>query len=128
MSDDNTSNNKRYEIPDDVKKKFPDLQDLITNSESMNEDEKDYWVQILPVMTEQQIVKLRNILLTEKQQLEQIDKEYQEDLNKLTDKHMIEWQELKMREKQEKIRQAEAKSEAEEEQKEAELLAKLSNL
>ena len=53
-------------IPDETKKKFPDLIKLILASESMNDEERQYWVNILPVMTPDQISSLRDILETER--------------------------------------------------------------
>ena len=67
-------------IPDETKKKFPDLIKLILASESMNDEERQYWVNILPVMTPDQISSLRDILQTEKKQLAEIDKKYSKEI------------------------------------------------
>ncbi|HCI03481.1 MAG: hypothetical protein QF755_01455 [Candidatus Peribacteraceae bacterium] len=67
-------------IPDETKKKFPDLIKLILASESMNDEERQYWVNILPVMTPDQISSLRDILETEKKQLAEIDKKYSKEI------------------------------------------------
>ncbi|MBM3231381.1 hypothetical protein FJZ28_03585 [Candidatus Peregrinibacteria bacterium] len=63
-------------IPDEIRAKFPDLIDLILNSESMNDEERQYWINILPIMTPEQIQNLREILENEKRQLQEIDKKY----------------------------------------------------
>ncbi len=42
-------------VPADVREKFGALVDLILASESMNDDERRYWIDILPVMTQEQI-------------------------------------------------------------------------
>ncbi len=63
-------------IPDEVRKRFPDLIALIFASQSMNDEERQYWVNILPIMTPEQIQNLRDILENERKQLAAIDKKY----------------------------------------------------
>lgn len=63
-------------VPDDVRAKFGGLVDLIVASESMNDDERRYWIEILPVMSPEQIAKLQDILSREKEQLAAIDAKY----------------------------------------------------
>lgn len=116
----------KYAVPSMVKEKFPDLVQLIKETESMNDEERDYWFQILPIMTEEQIRKFRDILLNEKNQLSKLDKEYEQELNKLNEKHMLEWKEFEMREKRKAIQSAEQKSQEEEKAAEEELLRRLS--
>jgi hypothetical protein len=119
---------KQYIVPDQVREKFPDLESLIETTESMNKEEKDYWFQILPIMTDDQISRFREILVNEKKQLEKIDKEYSQELTKLNEKHMLEWKEFESKEKREAIRQAEAAHEQTEAEAEAELLARLAGI
>jgi hypothetical protein len=116
----------KYSVPTMVKEKFPDLVQLIKETESMNDEERDYWFQILPIMTEEQIRKFRDILLNEKNQLTKLDKEYEQELNRLNEKHMLEWKEFEMREKRKAIQTAESKSKEEEVAAEEELLRRLS--
>jgi len=116
----------KYSVPTIVKEKFPDLVQLIKETESMNDEERDYWFQILPIMTEEQIRKFRDILLNEKIQLQKLDKEYEQELNRLNEKHMLEWKEFEMREKRKAIKTAELKSQEEERAAEEELLRRLS--
>lgn len=118
----------KYKVPKLVSEKFPDLVDLIKNTESMNADERDYWFQILPIMTEDQIAKFRDILLTEKNQLDKLDKEYEEELAKLNEKHMIEWKEFETKEKREELAGKEKNAEVEEKAKEEELLKRLQEI
>jgi len=74
-------------IPDDLKAKFPELIALILGSESMNDEERQYWVNILPVMTPDQIQNLKDILTNEKDQLAAIDQKYAKEIEKIgTDK------------------------------------------
>ncbi len=119
---------KKYSMPKNVSKKFPDLAQLIEETESMNDDEREYWFQILPIMTDDQISKFRKILLNEKNQLQKLDKKYEEELDKLNEKHMIEWKEFESKERRKEIESAEAKAEAAENLKEAKLLKRLAEL
>lgn len=111
-----------------VREKFPDLIDLINNTESMSIEERDYWFQILPIMTEDQIGKFRQILLSEKDQLSALDKEYEDELTRLNEKHMIEWKEFESKEKKKSLTLAEQKSQEEEKAEEEELLKRLSQV
>lgn len=116
----------KYAVPSMVKEKFPDLVQLIKETESMNEEERDYWFQILPIMTEEQIRKFRDILLNEKQQLSRLDKEYEQELQTLNEKHMLEWKEFESKEKRKALESAEQKSVEQEKAEEEELLKRLS--
>jgi len=116
----------KFEIPDTVKQQFPDLVPLVIQTESMNDDERQYWFQILPIMTDEQVEKLRGILVHEKEQLSKLDQEYEQELTKLNEKHLLEWKEHEAREKREQLRSAESQTEAEEAANEAALLAQLS--
>lgn len=118
----------KYVIPDLVKEKFPDLPGLLDKTESMNNEERDYWYQIMPIMTEDQLKKLYDILTNEKKQLQSLDKQYEGALNKLNEKHMQEWKEFEAKEKRRAIKEAEAKTEAKEKQDEEALLARLQNI
>lgn len=115
----------RYTIPDLVKQKYPDLIGLVLQTESMNDDERDYWFQILPIMTEEQIAKFHGILVNERNQLARLDKEYEDQMKKLNDKHQNEWTEFEAKKKREIIQKAESQAEQQEKQTEEDLLKKL---
>jgi tryptophanyl-tRNA synthetase len=113
----NTStNNGSVVIPDETKKMFPELVKMIMNSQSMNDQERNYWLQVLPVMTEEQVAELRNILETEIKKLAEIEKKYssggsgggtkKDDKPKLTDEEIKELNRKKELERQ-KRREAE---------------------
>ncbi|MCC7432104.1 hypothetical protein IT412_01115 [Candidatus Peregrinibacteria bacterium] len=119
---------EKFAIPKLVVEKYPDLVELIKTTESMDDQEREYWFQILPIMTDDQINKFRNILETEKKQLADLDKEYEDELNRLNEKHLIEWKEFESKEKSRAIQQAEAASDQQEKQLEEDLLAKLSDV
>ena len=66
-------------VPPDVQEKFGPLIELIKGSESMNDEERQYWVNILPIMTPEQLKNLEDILVNEKRQLAAIDAKYSKD-------------------------------------------------
>jgi len=72
-SDDNQA---KFDIPDIVKEQHPDLVEMILKTKSMDDDERQYWFHILPIMKEDQISELRKILVTEKNKLAEIEKKY----------------------------------------------------
>lgn len=119
---------KHYIIPKLVRETFPDLIKLIFETESMDEEEREYWLQILPIMTEEQIVKFREILVNEKDQLVKLDQEYQQDISDLDSKQKTKFNEEEMRQNREELKGKEAKQEADEEQAEADLLKQLEDL
>ncbi len=53
-----------------------ELVTFIMQSESMDDGERQYWFNLYDVMTEEQIDKLRDILIREKKRLAEIDKKY----------------------------------------------------
>ena len=63
-------------IPDDVKQNHGELLEMILASESMNNEERQYWINILPIMTPDQVENLRSILVNERDQLAAIDAKY----------------------------------------------------
>ncbi len=65
-------------VPPELQEKQPELVELILKSESMNYEERQYWIDILPVMTADQINQLRQILHNERTQLAAIDAKYAE--------------------------------------------------
>lgn len=63
-------------IPPETQEKFGSIIELIKASESMNMEERQYWINILPIMTSEQMKSLTDILQSEKDQLAAIDKKY----------------------------------------------------
>lgn len=119
---------KKYTIPESVKAQFPDLVALLIKTESMNDEERDYWFQVMPVMNEDQIVKLRTILVNEREQLKKIDEEYDSEMKKLNDVHKNEWNAFEAQQKKAARVQAEATHEEEEKNKEEDLLKRLEEI
>lgn len=99
---------KSFFIRDDIELQYPELIKLILNTESMDDEERQYWFDIMPSMSDEQIDRLFNILETERKKLEELEVKYQEEIKTLNDKHLIEWQEFQMKDSKNKIRQQEA--------------------
>ncbi len=112
-------------IPPIVLEKYPDLVELIKKTESMSDEERAYWFQILPIMTEEQVARLRQILNEEKTQLAKLDQEYQGQLQKLNQKHLNEWNNFEKKQEREDRKKAEDANRAQEQAEEAALLQQL---
>lgn len=99
-------------VPDDVKAKFGGIVDLILASESMNDDERRYWIDILPAMSPEQISKLQDILTREKDQLAAIDAKYSESMNQIANAKAVEQtgEDRKQRQDQRAATEAEARA------------------
>ena len=97
-----------FNILDEIQAQYPELVKLVLNTESMDNNEKQYWFDILPSMTDEQIDRLFDILETERRKLEELELKYQEEIKSLNEKHLIEWQGFQTTENRKKIQQAEA--------------------
>lgn len=76
ISPSDPAGNAKVVIPPDVQAKFPDLVTEILASKSMDDEERNYWFSVLPVMTEPQIAELKGILDDEQKKLAAIDRKY----------------------------------------------------
>lgn len=110
-----THNGKDYNISDDVQSEYGELIQLILETESMDDDEKQYWFDIMPSMTNEQVDRLYNILETERKKLEVLEDKYQKEIKELNEKHLIEWQEFQLKDSKKKLKKEEAKDTSEEE-------------
>jgi len=98
-----------FKISEDIKLKYPELIKLVVATESMDNDEKQYWFDIMPSMTDTQVDRLYEILETEKNKLEELEDKYQDEIKELNEKHLIEWQEFQLKDSKKKIKAAESK-------------------
>ena len=112
-------------IPDDIREKHSDLIELILSSESMNDEERQYWINILPIMTEDQIENLRGILANEKDQLAAIDQKYSKQIEQMGQEELVHRTETKRRGLRTKRESVEAKHNAEDEAEASELLKQI---
>lgn len=122
------TNQNKFHIPQAVKDEHSELIPLILNTESMDDEEREYWFQILPIMTPDQIAKFKDILVTEKKQLKKLDEEYESELAKINEKHLQEWQEFESKQERTERIQKEKVAEKEEASEEENLLKKLQDL
>ena len=104
----------KFKISDEIQAKYPELIKLILETESMEDDERQYWFDIMPSMTDEQIDRLFNILDTERKKLEALEEKYKKEIKQLNEKHLIEWQEFQLKDSKSKIKAAEAKDKKEE--------------
>ena len=102
-------NGKTFNVSDEILAQYNELVDLVLATESMDDDERQYWFDIMPSMTHEQIDRLYSILDTERKKLEKLEKKYQNEIKDLNEKHLIEWQEFQMSDSKKKIKEAEAK-------------------
>jgi Spy/CpxP family protein refolding chaperone len=110
-----TQNDFTFTLLDEIQVKYPELVDLIIHSESIDNNEKQYWFDILPSMTEEQVDRLFNILMTERRQLEELNVKYQEEIKTLNEKHLIQWQSLQSQKARDKVQAEEKKDTSKEE-------------
>lgn len=99
---------KNFTVDDEMYAKYWELIKLILETESMDDDERQYWFDIMRSMTDEQVDRLFNILDTEKKKLQSLELKYQKEIKKLNEKHLIEWQDFQMKDNKKKIAKAEA--------------------
>ncbi|MDO8649311.1 MAG: hypothetical protein Q7R81_06035 [Candidatus Peregrinibacteria bacterium] len=112
-------------ISEELKQKHPDLIALIVASESMNDEERQYWVNILPIMTPEQLQNLRDILDNEKKQLAAIDEKYSKEIERIGETQLVKQTEEERRKRREARTSKESSAMAEEQQRAEEVLRKI---
>lgn len=118
-------NGKVFYLNDEIQAKYTELVKLVLATESMDDEERQYWFDIMPSMNDSQIDRLFNILETERKKLEELELKYQEEIKSLNEKHLIEWQEFQSRDAKRKVAEAQAQ---EQEEDPDEVLKMLNNL
>lgn len=113
------------QISEDLKKKFPELIELILGSESMNDEERQYWVNILPVMTPEQVQNLKDILTNEKQQLAAIDRKYAKEIERIGESQLLQKVDDERRTRREQRSKTEQDARQKEEAHAADILGKI---
>lgn len=99
-----------------------DLIQLIITSRSIDtKEEKQSWFDLLTLMNEEQINKLRDILTREKQKLEEIEKKYEEKKIEIKKKYLLKRQNMGYQKTMSNIKKKE-NTHREEEQAEADAL------
>jgi gamma-glutamylcysteine synthetase len=129
MPDDKSSaSDSKVTIADELRAKFPDLVQLILSSESMNDEERQYWVNILPIMTPEQVQNLRDILDNEKKQLADIDKKYSSQIDASTTQESIAKTGASRKKRRDELSDQEEKHEKSEDAQTEDLLNKIDQL
>jgi hypothetical protein len=112
-------------IPPEIQQKYPELLELIRGSESMNDEERQYWINILPIMTPEQVQNLKDILTNEKDQLAAIDAKYAKDIDTLGQQKFLEQATMERRERHAQRKKAEQTAKQGEEAATEDLLKKI---
>lgn len=112
-------------IPPETQAKFGEIIGLIQASESMNDEERQYWINILPIMTPDQVTNLRQILDNEKSQLAAIDRKYSKEISALGQEEVIRQADEQRQERRQKLQAAERQSEEAEDTDTEDLLKKI---
>lgn len=81
-----------FRITQYIRDNYPDIIMLVLGSSSMDDAERQYWFDTLPTMSADHVERLRDILLTEKRRLAEINVKYEETLRQLGDGRLAEWQ------------------------------------
>lgn len=119
---------KEFDIPKFVMSKHAALINMILETKSMDDKERQYWFHILPIMSTKQVDKLRAILNKEKTKLSQIDQQYKNKIAGIQKDKVNKWEEKGLKEKFAKIKKQEQSAEEEEKAAEEELLKKLEDI
>lgn len=114
-------------IPPEIQQKFAPIIELIKGSESMNNEERQYWVNILPIMTPEQLKNLEDILVNEKKQLAAIDEKYSKEVAGIGDEKAVAQMETEIKRKREERAKIEQKLLQEEEKAEDSILQQIQN-
>ena len=103
-------------IPEDMLKQHADLVVLVLESKSLSDSkEKQSWFDLYPLMNQEQIDKLREILTREKEKLAEIEQKYQQKQEEIKQKYEKAFSSPVYQQHQANIRAAEAVSKQQEE-------------
>ncbi|MFH0820636.1 MAG: hypothetical protein V1908_02570 [Candidatus Peregrinibacteria bacterium] len=118
----------KINVPTETREQFPDLIPLIVVSPSMNDEERQYWVDVLPIMTEDQVKNLRDILSNEKKQIDEANSTYAKGVQKEKEKVGVVFNEAAYKAKKQALKEAEKVQETEEAKSEDELLKEIGEI
>lgn len=117
---------KLFVISDVFLQTIPDIIVLILQSKSMdNPEEKQSWFNLLPMMNNDQIQKLRDILTREKQKLAEIEQKYEQKKDDLKNKYTQKREDMVQTKRIEEIKKQEAAHEEKESEEAEHLLNQL---
>ncbi len=117
---------KTFSIGEEFIKYIPDIIVLILESKSIDtHEEKQSWFDLLPMMNDEQMNKLRDILTREKQKLIEIEKKYEDKKQELQLKYIKKREYMVNTKRIEAIKQKEAEHEQLEDQEAEHLLTQI---
>ena len=116
----------RFDIPEEFLEIDAELIILILQSKALETDEeKQNWFNLLPLMTEEQIYKFKDILIKERTKLNEIEQKYAEKRRELRQKQLLRWKKKWYIDKVKKIQEQEEQIKSQEEQEAENLLNEL---
>jgi hypothetical protein len=84
-----------FDIPEEFLEIDPELITLVLKSKALETDEdKQNWFNLLPLMTEDQIYKFKEILLKERKKLDEIEEKYSKKKREIRQKYLLRWQKM----------------------------------
>ena len=92
-------NGNEFKVESSILEKHDELIKMILATESMDDDERQYWFDILPSMSQKQIQRLFDILDVERKKLQELEKKYAQEISELNKKHLREWQKMTIEKK-----------------------------
>lgn len=92
----------KFKVTDFVKTKYPDIIEALYQSKTINDEEKQYWLDSLNTMDDTQVFKLKDILSEELAELKKINPSYGE----MTPEEEREILELKKEQRKEKEKES----------------------
>lgn len=114
---------EKFDIPEDYLVDMSDLVEMVLRSKSIDtEEEKQNWFNLMPIMNNDQMVKLRDILVREKQKLEEIENSYEQKKMEIKKKYLMKWQKMWYFKKVEEIHKDEELSKNQEDEEAERLL------
>jgi hypothetical protein len=117
---------EKFTIADEFFTTMSDIIILILYSKSMDtSEEKQSWFNLLPMMNKEQIEKLKDILVREKQKLTAIEQKYELKKDELKNKYTQKWEDMVYTKKMNEIKQEEILHEQKEDQEADNLLTQL---
>jgi len=115
-----------FDIPEEFLEIDAELIILILQSKALETDEdKQNWFNLLPLMTEEQIYKFKDILIKERTKLNEIEKKYAEKRKQIRQKYLLRWQKAWYIDKVKKLKAQEEQVKDQDEQEAEKLLENL---
>ena len=116
----------KFDIPEEFLEIDVELIILILQSKALEtDDEKQNWFNLLPLMTEEQIYKFKDILVKERTKLNEIEQKYAEKRKEIRQKQLLRWQKMWYIDKVKKIQEQEEAMKTKEEEEAEQLLNEL---